>query len=69
MMDIVDLAQQLELDRRADALAARHAAAPPPAATGICRDCGDPIDAARLKAHPFAQRCIDCQTAAERTAR
>lgn len=66
MPDIMDEAQQLDLDRQADALANRHRA-PLPAATGICRDCGDPIDPERLAALPHATRCIDCQFAAERT--
>lgn len=65
-MDVVDEAQQLELDRRADALAARRSKAPPLPASGICCDCGDPIEPSRLAALPFARRCIDCQTAAER---
>ena len=28
----------------------------------ICRDCTNPIPAARLTAQPHAVRCIDCQT-------
>ena len=32
---------------------------------GICVDCGDPISEQRLKAVPFAQRCIACQKQAE----
>ncbi len=32
---------------------------------GICLDCGDEIPMARLKAYPFADRCIRCATAAE----
>lgn len=68
-MDVVDEAQQLELDRRADALAARRAAsAPSHLATGICCDCGDPIEPERLAALPSARRCLDCQALAERTA-
>jgi RNA polymerase-binding protein DksA len=34
-------------------------------AYGDCADCGKPIPPARLKAYPFAERCIDCATAAE----
>ncbi|NTV94121.1 MAG: TraR/DksA family transcriptional regulator [Thiobacillus sp.] len=34
---------------------------------GACADCGNPIPAARMVANPAAQRCIDCQTAFERT--
>lgn len=32
---------------------------------GICDDCGEQIPLARLRAHPFADRCIRCATAAE----
>ena len=32
---------------------------------GICVDCGETIPMARLTAHPFADRCIRCATAAE----
>ena len=32
---------------------------------GHCVDCGSQIPAARLKAQPFAERCIDCATKAE----
>lgn len=69
-MDMVDEAQQLELDRAADALAALrdgfgHRTNP----NGFCRDCGDPIDPERLAALPSATRCYDCQLAAERMLR
>jgi RNA polymerase-binding protein DksA len=32
---------------------------------GICVDCGEEIPMARLKAYPFADRCIRCATAEE----
>ena len=32
---------------------------------GDCVDCGKTIPPARLKAHPFAERCIECATLAE----
>jgi DnaK suppressor protein len=32
---------------------------------GDCVDCGKNIPPARLKAYPFAERCIDCATRAE----
>ena len=32
---------------------------------GICEDCGREISEARLKAVPFARRCIQCQEKAE----
>jgi DnaK suppressor protein len=28
---------------------------------GDCRNCGDPIEERRLKALPFARRCISCE--------
>jgi DnaK suppressor protein len=34
-------------------------------AYGICEDCQTPISEERLKALPFARRCIDCQRHAE----
>ncbi|MFM7026135.1 MAG: TraR/DksA family transcriptional regulator [Limnohabitans sp.] len=34
---------------------------------GQCQDCGITIPEARLAAYPMALRCIDCQTAAEKT--
>jgi len=32
---------------------------------GVCADCADDIPMARLKAYPFADRCIRCATAVE----
>ena len=32
---------------------------------GTCADCGQEIPMARLKVHPFADRCIRCATAEE----
>jgi DnaK suppressor protein len=32
---------------------------------GTCEDCGEQISEKRLKALPFATRCIDCQSAQE----
>jgi len=32
---------------------------------GSCMDCGTRIPEARLNAHPFAERCIECATKAE----
>jgi DnaK suppressor protein len=34
---------------------------------GYCTDCGIKIPSERLKAMPFATRCIDCQTEAEKS--
>ena len=34
---------------------------------GQCSDCGVTIPEARLKAYPTALRCVDCQSAAEKT--
>jgi RNA polymerase-binding transcription factor len=36
---------------------------------GDCIDCGKTIPSARLKAHPFAERCIDCATLVEERTR
>ena len=36
---------------------------------GVCCECEEPIAAKRLKALPFATRCIDCQAQSERLAR
>lgn len=35
---------------------------------GLCVDCEEPIEAARLIAHPAALRCAECQGYAERSA-
>jgi phage/conjugal plasmid C-4 type zinc finger TraR family protein len=35
----------------------------------VCVDCDDPIPAARRKALPSADRCIECQTRFERSRR
>jgi len=32
---------------------------------GICRECGEAIAKARLKAMPFATRCVACQARSE----
>jgi DnaK suppressor protein len=36
---------------------------------GTCTACGKPISAARLRARPVTDQCIDCKTAAERVER
>ena len=33
---------------------------------GLCLECNQPIDTARLKAIPFAELCMDCQRRRER---
>jgi len=33
---------------------------------GICEDCGQEIDTARLKAIPYARLCLECQRKRER---
>ena len=33
---------------------------------GICKECGEPIAANRLKAQPYADECIECQEFDER---
>lgn len=58
-------ASQLELDRRADALAAARRSLE---GTGQddCTDCGELIPRARRLAVPGAVRCISCQQRYER---
>jgi DnaK suppressor protein len=34
---------------------------------GLCEDCGDKIDRARLQALPYATLCIQCQHQRERS--
>jgi len=36
---------------------------------GICADCGELIETARLDANPIARRCTDCQARSEMAAR
>ena len=36
---------------------------------GTCAECEEPIAPKRLKALPFASRCVECQTLTERVAR
>ena len=33
---------------------------------GVCESCGGPIEHPRLKALPFAKKCVACQSASER---
>lgn len=63
-MDVVDIAQALEADRRDAAL--RAARAPDHGVgDGTCRCCGNPIPPRRLEALPTALRCAPCQRAIE----
>lgn len=36
---------------------------------GECEECGEEIPAARLRIHPLARTCVDCQETAETDAR
>lgn len=67
-MDDVERGQLQEQAERDHALAktraridAANAEAPPPAEERECLGCLDPIDPRRLRAHPGAVRCIECQ--------
>lgn len=61
-MDVFDRASEKEERDRTEAIAAvLEAARPTSLATGMCVDCGDPIEPERLAALPYAQRCIGCQ--------
>jgi DnaK suppressor protein len=35
---------------------------------GVCSDCGEPIEGARLEVNPVASRCTDCQARYEKVA-
>lgn len=64
-MDIADRAQareQLDIDM---AMRAHRARAAQDVGNGICRDCGEPIDARRLAVNPAAVRCVQCQGSEE----
>ena len=69
MADIYDRAQQRDAENLADALAEHQRRAGQVAGPGLshCADCGDEIHAARRAAMPTARRCIDCQSAHEKT--
>jgi len=70
--DSKERAQQLEDSEVVDALGneARQEIAKISAALrrmdagdyGLCVECGEPIDAGRLEAYPYADECIDCAT-------
>lgn len=63
-MDDLDQAQAVEaiLSKQAEAEVQRISAALVGApSSGVCAECGAPIDPARLKARPNARRCAECQ--------
>ena len=62
-LDQADAARDLSELRRLDSARARMA----DGSYGICIDCGLDIGFARLRAHPGAERCIQCQTQFEKT--
>ena len=68
-MDIVDRAQRDEGAYLAAALSSMRSAPDEEQLVEngrvVCRDCGEPIPAARLAACPGACRCVVCQEAAE----
>lgn len=72
MADIIDMAQAREERERDNALRARELRARALSAEatlmlerGVCPDCGDAIEAERLRIIPDAVRCADCQGAWE----
>ncbi|GKX57628.1 hypothetical protein SOASR030_37400 [Leminorella grimontii] len=69
MSDVIDRGSAREIFIRELAIA-RHQNRPKPATSdGVCVDCDQPIEVARLKANPCAERCIDCQLLYERRRR
>ncbi len=65
MMDSLDNAQVVEERTRTSEIAIARAAVSGPGAD-VCTDCGEPLDAARRIAAPWATRCVVCQNAVER---
>jgi RNA polymerase-binding transcription factor DksA len=62
MTDVFERASDKENQDREDAIAAVvEAARPVTIATGVCRDCLEPIEPERLAVAPYAVRCISCQ--------
>lgn len=68
MTDEMDRASGLEMADRERALNARlNRVKEAPEESGVCNDCGDAIDPARIAVLPDAVTCIDCQTLRERS--
>jgi phage/conjugal plasmid C-4 type zinc finger TraR family protein len=66
-MDEVDLvAAERAVEQQTAARVAQVQGAVSGQGSDDCNDCGDPIDAARRQAAPFAVRCVRCQAAVER---
>jgi len=62
--DVADLARLSAELEQVEAALARAATGE----LGVCPDCGEPIEAARLTASPAALRCTECQKLAEQRA-
>ncbi len=60
--DVADLARLTTELAQVDAALARAAEGD----LGVCEDCGEPIDSARLAVNPAASRCAECQQLQER---
>lgn len=63
-VNLAELTREVEEVRDIDAALRRILGA----VYGLCSDCGEPIDRARLDAHPTAKRCLECQRIRERSA-
>ncbi len=64
-MDKADIANDYIEWRTEQALKARQHQACALASRSICKQCGEPIPAARRVALPGVQFCVQCQTAME----
>jgi RNA polymerase-binding protein DksA len=62
-LDQAEVARDVREIREIDAARARLA----DGSYGICADCGAEIEFERLRAHPIALRCFDCQRVHEKT--
>ncbi|MDO8606354.1 MAG: TraR/DksA C4-type zinc finger protein [Phaeospirillum sp.] len=68
-MDDIDLAAERVEVLNAAAIQAVLGKVETVPSTGICRACGEGIEADRLKANPYARHCRDCADEAEARAK
>jgi phage/conjugal plasmid C-4 type zinc finger TraR family protein len=64
--DRAQVLEEMERDAALTAVLARHKSGQAKAGNGACEDCGSRIPAARRLAVPWATRCVECASIAER---
>ena len=62
-VNLAEIARETEEARTINAALARIRSG----SYGVCVECGEPIDEARLRAYPAANRCLTCQRSREGT--